>query len=256
MKRDNRTQPKQVARTGTRLNDGRFATTHWSVVLAAGRSSSPHHEPALSTLCQTYWFPLYAYLRRRGYDSHEAADYTQAFFAQMLGKDYLKKVKPAPGKFRSFLLTALKHFVANERARAAAIKRGGGRAILSLDFENAETQYALEPADDLTAEKLFEKSWALTVLERTMDRLQTELADKGKQKLFDHLRLYLAAEPNSVPYREVAGQLGITEGAARVAVHRLRKRCGELLRDEIAQTVAGSDQIDDEIRGLFAALSG
>jgi len=129
---------------------GCFATTHWSMVLAAGHSSSPRHEPALSELCQTYWFPLYAYLRRRGYDAHEAADYTQAFFAQMLDKDYLKKVKPKPGKFRSFLLTALKNFVANERARAAAKKRGGGRAVLSLDFENAETQYALEPSDDLS----------------------------------------------------------------------------------------------------------
>lgn len=235
---------------------GRFATTHWSVVLAAGHSSSPHHEPALSTLCQTYWFPLYAYLRRHGYDAHQAADYTQAFFTQMLDKDYLKKVKPKPGKFRSFLLTALKHFVANERARAAARKRGGGRAVLSLDFENAESQYALEPADDLTPEKMFEKSWALTVLERTMDRLQTELTDKGKQGLFDHLRMYLAAEPGSVPYSEVAARLDMTEGAARVAVHRLRKRCRELLRDEIAQTVAGAEQIDDEIRGLFAALSG
>ena len=235
---------------------GRFATTHWSVVLAAGRSSSPHHELALSTLCQTYWFPLYAFLRRRGYDAHEAADHTQAFFAQMLDKNYLRKVKPEPGKFRSFLLTALKHFVANERARAAARKRGRGRAVLSLDFENAETQYALEPADDLTPEKLFEKSWALTVLERTMDRLQAELADKSKRELFDHLRMYLAAEPNSVPYREAAAKLGMTEGAARVAVHRLRKRCRELLRDEIAQTVTSEEQIDDEIRGLFVALGG
>ncbi|MBL7187449.1 MAG: sigma-70 family RNA polymerase sigma factor [Phycisphaerae bacterium] len=247
-----RNKPTNFSPDGRR----RFATTHWSMVLAAGRSSSPRHEPALSTLCQTYWFPLYAYLRRHGHDAHEAADYTQAFFAQMLDKDYLKKVKPEGGKFRSFLLTALKHFIANERARAAAKKRGGGRAILSLDFENAESQYALEPADDLTPEKLFEKSWALTVLERTMDRLGAELASKGKQKLFDHLRVYLAAEPSAIPYREVAAELGMTEGAARVAVHRLRKQCRQLLRDEIAQTVADEGQIDDEIRGLFAALSG
>ncbi len=234
---------------------GRFATTHWSVVLAAGRSSSPDHEPALSTLCQTYWFPLYAYLRRHGYDAHEAADHTQAFFAQMLDKNYLGKVRPKPGKFRNFLLTALKHFVANERARAAALKRGGGRAALSLDFENAESRYALEPAEDLTPEKLFEKSWALKVLERTMDRLDAELAEKGKQKVFDHLKIYIAAEPNSVPYREAAAELNMTEGAVRVAVHRLRKRCREILRDEIAQTVAGQEQIDDEIRRLFSALS-
>jgi RNA polymerase sigma-70 factor (ECF subfamily) len=235
---------------------GRFATTHWSVVLAAGRSSSPQHGPALSTLCQTYWFPLYAYLRRHGYDAHEAADYTQAFFARMLDKNYLKKVEPKPGKFRSFLLAALKNFVANERDRATAQKRGGGRTVLSLDFENAENQYALEPADNLSPEKLFEKSWALTVLERTMDSLEAELAGKGKQRLFEHLRVYLAAETSSIPYSEVAGKLGMTEGSVRVAVHRLRKRCRELLRDEIAQTVATEGQIDDEIRGLFAALSG
>ena len=234
---------------------GRFATTHWSVVLAAGDSSSPKHREALSTLCKKYWFPLYAYLRRRGYDSHQAEDATQAFIALMMEKHYLHKVEPIPGKFRSFLLTAMKHFLANERDRARAQKRGGGRTILSLNFENAENQYALEPANDLSPEKLFEKSWALTVLERTMDQLEAELAGKGKQKLFEHLRIYLVAEANSIPYSEVATKLGMTEGATRVAVHRLRKRCRELLRGEIAQTVAGEDQIDDEIRGLFAALS-
>jgi len=242
--------------TDSSAGKDQFATTHWSVVLAAGRSSSPNHEPALSTLCQTYWFPLYAYLRRHGYDAHKAADYTQAFFTQMLDKEYLKKVKPKPGKFRSFLLTALKHFVANEQARAAAFKRGGGRTILSLNFENAESQYALEPADDLTPERLFEKSWALTVLERTIDRLGIEMAEKGKRDVFDHLKTYISAEPNSVPYREAAVRLDMTEGAVRVAVHRLRNRCREILRDEIAQTVAGPDDIDDEIRRLFTALTG
>ncbi len=243
--------PKSWGRGGT----GRFATTHWSVVLAAGKSSSAQHKQALSTLCQTYWFPLYAYLRRVGYNAHESADYTQGFFAKMLEKHYLRQVKPRPGKFRSFLLASLKHFVANERARARAVKRGGGRTVLSFDFENAENQYALEPADDLSPDKVFEKSWALTVLERTMDRLEAELAGKNKQKLFDHLRVYIAAEASSIPYREAAAELGMTEGGVRVAVHRLRRRCRELLRDEIAQTVAAEDQIDDEIRGLFAALT-
>lgn len=246
----------KVSKKSVPAGESRFATTRWSVVLAAGKSSSLQHKQALSTLCQTYWFPLYAYLRRHGYEAHEAADYTQAFFAQMLEKHYLKQVKPKPGKFRSFLLASLKHFVANERNRARAKKRGGGRTILSLDFENAENQYALEPADHLSPEKLFEKSWALTVLERTMDRLEGEVAGRNRQKLFDHLRVYLAAEANSVPFHKVAAELGMTEGAVRVAVHRLRRRCRELIREEIAQTVSTEEQIDEEIRGLFAALIG
>jgi RNA polymerase sigma factor (sigma-70 family) len=239
----------------TPAGNGRFATTHWSVVLAAGDSASPQHHEAMSTLCHKYWFPLYAYLRRRGYDTHRAEDSTQAFFAQMLEKHYLRKVEPAPGKFRSFLLVAMKHFLANEYDRARAQKRGGDRTILSLDFENAENQYALEPANELSPEKLFEKSWALTVLTRIMKQLEAELVGKGKQKLFEHLSIYLAVDADAIPYCEVATKLGMTEGATRVAVHRLRKRCRELLRNEIAQTVSSEDQIDDEIRGLFAALS-
>jgi len=236
--------------------DGRFATTHWSVVLAAGHSSAVQHRPALSSLCETYWFPLYAYLRRHGHDSHQAADYVQAFFTRLLEKDYLKKVKPEGGKFRSFLLTALKHFIANERAHDAAQKRGGGRAVLSLDFESAEDRYALDPADNLSPEKLFERSWALTVLKQTMERLEAELVSKGKQKLFHQLKAYIAAETNAVPYSEVAAKLEMTEGAVRVAVHRMRKRCRDLLRDEIAQTVSSEDEIDEEIQGLFTALGG
>jgi len=238
-----------------RPSAARFATTHWSVVAAAGRPASPDYRQAMETLLRTYWFPLYAYLRRNGHNANEAADYTQAFFTRMLEKQYLKSVAPKPGKFRSFLLTALKHFLANERDRANAKKRGGGRKILSLDFQSAESQYALEPADRLTPEKLFEKSWALTVLERTMTQLEAELAAKNKQKLFDHLKVYLAAEPGSVPYRDMAAKLNMTETAVKTTVHRLRKRCRQLLRNEIAQTVAAESQIDDEIRGLFAALA-
>lgn len=223
--------------------------------MAAGRPSSEGYQEALETLLETYWFPLYAYLRRHGSSRDEAADFTQAFFAKMMEKQYLKGVGPRPGKFRSFLLTALKHFISNERDRARAKKRGGGRKILSLDFDSAENQYALEPADELTPEKLFEKSWALTVLQRTMGRLEAELAGRGKQKLFDRLKCYLAAEAGVVPYREVAGELGMSEGAVKTTIHRLRRRCREILRDEIAQTVASEDQIDDEIRGLFAALA-
>ncbi len=242
--------------SSTPTGTSRFATTHWSVVLAAGDSSSPQHREALSTLCQKYWFPLYSYLRRHGYAGHQAEDCTQAFFARMLEKKYLRQVGPKPGKFRSFLLTALKHFLANEYDRTRAQKRGGGRRLLSLDFENAENQYILEPSHQLSAEKLYEKSWALTVLERTMDRLETELASANKQKLFDCLKVYLGAETGSIPYRDVATELGVTEGAVKVSVHRLRKRCRELLRDEIAQTVTTSDEIDEELRNLFSALGG
>ncbi len=233
---------------------GRFATTHWSVVMAAGRPKSASYWQALETLCRTYWFPLYAYLRRHGNDSHQAQDYTQAFFTALLAKGGLGLADPKRGKFRSFLLASLKHFLSNERARARAKKRGGGRKALSLDFENAESQYALEPRDELSPEKLFERSWALTVLDRTMARLQAEAISTNKQKLFEHLKSYLTADKDSAPYRVAADDLDITEGAVRVAVHRLRRRYRELLRDEIAQTVTSDDQIDEEIRDLFTAL--
>ena len=233
---------------------GRFATTHWSVVMAAGRPKSASYQQALETLCKTYWFPLYAYLRRHGCDSNQAEDYTQAFFAGLLAKGGLRLADPKRGKFRSFLLASLKHFLSNERARARAKKRGGGRKVLSLDIHNAESQYALEPRDELSPEKLFERSWALTVLDRTMARLQAEAISTNKQKLFDRLKIYLTAEKSSIPYRDVAAELDMAEGALRVAVHRLRRRYRELLRDEIAQTVTSDDQIDEEIRHLFTAL--
>jgi RNA polymerase sigma factor (sigma-70 family) len=233
----------------------RFATTHWSVVLAAGSPESSGYQQALETLCRTYWFPLYAYLRRHGCDSHQAEEYTQAFFARILEKQNLRLADPERGKFRSFLLGTLKHFLADERDRARAQKRGGGRKALSIDLQEAESQYALEPADKLSPDKVFDKSWALTVLDRTMARLKAELASKNKQELFEHLKVHLTAEKGSVPYRSVAAELGMTEGSVRVAVHRLRRRYRKLLRDEIVQTVATEDQIDDEINDLFAALA-
>ena len=243
--------PKNSAQPYT----SRFATTHWSVVRAAGKTSSPHYKEALGTLCQTYWFPLYAFLRRQGHNSNQAEEYTQAFFTRLLEKRGLRLADSKRGKFRSFLLAALKNFPADERDHAQAKKRGGGRKILSLDFENAESQYTLQPAQQLDPEKLFERSWALTVLERTMARLQDESRGTKKRKAFDHLKVYLTAEKDSIPYREVADKLKITEGAVKVAVHRLRHRYRELLRDEIAQTVATEEQIDEEIRDLFAALA-
>jgi len=236
-------------------NRPRFATTHWSVVLAAGKSSSPNQKQALETLCEGYWFPLYAYLRQRGLDSHQAEDSTQAFFTHILDKHSLQTADPKYGKFRSFLLIRLKSFLSDERDRAQAKKRGGGRKILSLGFQNAEDQYALEPADQLSPEKLFEKSWALTVLERTMDRLEKEMAKKNKKKLFDHLKVYLTTEKDVIPYRNMAKELKMAEGSVRVAVHRLRRHYRKLLRGEIAQTVTDEDQIDEEMGHLFAALA-
>jgi RNA polymerase sigma-70 factor (ECF subfamily) len=223
--------------------------------MAAGKPGTTDYERALETLCQTYWFPLYAYLRRHGYDSDMAEEYTQAFFAGLLAKHGLRLADPKRGKFRSFLLVALKNFLANERARAAAQKRGGGRKILSLNFDDAENRYALEPSVELSPEKVFERSWALTVLERTMARLHSEADNAKKQKQFDCLKVYLTARKDSVPYEKVAAKLQMTEGAVRVAVHRLRRRYRDLLRDEIAQTVTNENQIDEEIRDLFSALA-
>ncbi len=247
--------PKKSRENSVSSNRPRFATTHWSVVLAAGKSSSENQKQALETLCQSYWFPLYAYLRRRGYDNHQAEDFTQAFFAHILEKHKLRTADPKYGKFRSFLLIRLKGFVSDERDRAQAQKRGGGRKIFSLSFQNAEGQYALEPAEQLSPEMLFEKSWALTVLERTMDQLEADMAKKNKQKLFEHLKVYLTTEKDVIPYQNMAEELDMTEGSIRVAVHRLRRQYRKLLRDEISQTVADEDQIDEEMGCLFAALA-
>ncbi len=233
----------------------RFATTHWSVVLTAGRKSSPKQKQALEALCQSYWFPLYAYLRQRGCDRHQAEDITQAFFAYLLEKEDLQKAAPQTGKFRSFLLVRLKGFLSDERKRARAKKRGGGRRIVSLAIQDAEGQYTLEPASQLSPERLFEKSWALKVLERTMDRLEGEMAKKNRQALFDHLKVYLTTDKDSIPYQGMAAELNMTEGSVRVAVHRLRRQYSRLLRDEIAQTVADEEQIDEELESLFAALA-
>ncbi|MHC4560233.1 MAG: RNA polymerase sigma factor [Planctomycetota bacterium] len=242
-------------KNSTPVDAGRFATTHWTVVLAAGNSSSPQHQQALSTLCQTYWFPLYVYLRRQGYDSHRAEDCTQGFFAKLLERQGLGRADPKYGKFRSFLLASLKNFLTDEWDRGRAVKRGGDKKIFSLNIENAETWYSAEPADVMSPEKLFERSWALTVLKQAMERLKAEYQNADKQQLFDHLKIYLTAQSDSVSYRDAAAALGMTEGAVKVAVHRLRRRYRELVREEIAQTVTTEAEVDEEIRDLFAALA-
>ena len=231
-----------------------FATTHWSVVFLAGQEGSAQAAEAVEKLCRTYWYPLYAYVRRCGSDMHEAQDLTQEFFARLLAGHYLGQVDRQKGKFRSFLLAAMKHFLAKEWARAKALKRGGGQALMPLDALSAETRYRLEPADPITPEKVFERRWALTLLDHVLARLSGEYAAADKCGQFEQLQGCLTGEKSLPPYVEIAARLGMTEGAIKVAIHRLRRRYRELLREEIAQTVASPAQIDDEIHHLFEAL--
>jgi len=224
------------------------------MVLAAGQTTSPQAGRALEELCRTYWYPLYAYVRRRGYDVHEAEDLTQEFFARLLIKNYLADVDREQGKFRSFLLASLKHFLANEWDRRRTAKRGGGQPVLSLDVQTAETRYKSEPTDDLTAEKLLERRWAVALLETVLDRLQAEFAAEGKSQQFDQLKVFLTEGKGSTSYASIGAKLGTTEGAVKVAVHRMRRRYRELLREEISHTVATPAEIDEEIRHLFAAF--
>lgn len=234
----------------------RFATTRWSEVLAAGRGESCESRRALAGLCETYWYPLYAYVRRRGYRAEEAQDLTQEFFARLLEKDSLKAADPGRGRFRSFLLASLKNFLAKQWRRAAAQKRGGGRTPISLDFKSAESRYGLEPSHELTPEKIYRRRWALTLLQQVLGRLRGEYDRRGKLPLFDQLKEHLTGQQGTVPYGQIAGRLKLTEGAVKVAAHRLRRRCRELLREEIAQTVARPQEVDEELRELFAAMSG
>jgi len=240
---------------GKRGGAPRFESTRWSMVVAAGHPSSPDCREALETLCRTYWYPLYAFLRRRGCPPEEAEDLTQAFFVHMLDKQDFKLADQERGKFRSFLLTSLKHFVANERRRAYTRKRGGGSQHFPLDFGSAEGQYLQEPAHGLTPEELFERSWAMTILDRTMARLESEFVGARKRKQFGLLSRHLIKGDVDATYSETGAALDITEGAVKTAVYRLRKRYRELLSEEIAQTVESKKDIDQEVRDLFAVLS-
>jgi DNA-directed RNA polymerase specialized sigma24 family protein len=233
---------------------GRFATTSWSVVAAAQDAGSSVARQALSTLCNSYWYPLYAYIRRQGYSAEQAEDLTQEFFTRLVEKDFLASVDPARGKFRSFLLAACAHFLANERDRARAWKRGGRCQLVSLDFAAAEARYGNEPSHTLTPEKLFARRWGLTLLDQVLGRLREDYVRRDKGRLFDRLRVCLLGEKEVVSCGRLAQELAMTEGAVRVAVHRLRQQFRELLRDEIARTVDSPDQVEDEIRDLFAAL--
>ena len=218
------------------------------------RGDSAGAQAALAKLCAAYWYPLYAFVRRQGLGEHDAQDLTQEFFARLLQKGWLGDVERERGRFRSFLLAAMKHFLANEWDRSRAKKRGGGVATLALDAMSAETRYRHEPADTQTAEKLFDRRWALTLLDQVLARLRAEMLAAGKLADFDALKFCLSGEKTA--YAEVARTLGMSEGAVKVAVHRLRERYRALLRAEIAETVATSDEIDGELRHLLAALSG
>jgi RNA polymerase sigma-70 factor (ECF subfamily) len=232
-----------------------FVTTRWSVVLAAGLSASAESERALAQLCRTYWYPLYAFVRRQGRSPEDAEDLTQGFFAHLLEKKALGEVERTKGNFRSFLLASLKNFLANEWNRQHAAKRGGKHSVVSLDDDMAEDRYLREASHDSTPEKLFEQSWALTVLETVLQQLRKQYDAAGKGRLFEALRDHLIGEENA-SYASAAAELGIKEGAARMAVLRMRRHFGYLLRREIAHTVADLGEMDGELRHLFASIGG
>ncbi len=233
----------------------RFATTRWSLVMTAGQRQDPDSDEALAALCTAYWHPVYAFVRSRGHAREDAEDLTQGFFARVLEKNYLGAARRESGRFRSFLLTALKFYLANEKERLATAKRGGGVPHLPLVFEEGEEIWSRETSRSLTPERVFERRWALSLLERALSALRREYQRLGKEPLFDGAKGYLVGGDVRRPYREVAGDLEMTEGAVKVAVHRLRRRYGELLRREIAQTVVRPEETEEELRHLLSALS-
>jgi RNA polymerase sigma factor (sigma-70 family) len=234
---------------------GQFTTTHWSVVIAAGERATASSDAALSELCRTYWYPLYAFIRRQGYSPHDGQDLTQAFFARLLEKNYVAKADPERGRFRTYLLAALTHFLADEWDKTRRLKRGGGREIISFDGASAEERYRLEPVDQLDAAKLYERRWVTTLFEKVLARLEEEFRDSGKGELFDRLKSSLLSEKTGLSYTELGAPLGMKEDAVKQAVHRMRRRYRELFREEIAQTVAGPGEVEDELKHLFAVLS-
>jgi len=235
---------------------GVFATTHWSVVLAAREQDTPQANAALEQLGRTYWYPLYAYVRRQGYDMGDAQDLTQGFFAHILSRGFLKRANPAKGRFRSFVLGALKYFLADEWAKLRAQKRGGKSLPVFLDAQTAEARYRLEPVDRMDPEKLFERRWATALLDRVLERIEEEYSGSGRRTVFDQLRVFLLGEKAPGGYAQVAASLQMTEGAVKVAAHRLRQRYRELFREEVAHTVEEPAELNDEVKHLFSVLAG
>ncbi len=233
-----------------------FPSTRWSRVIAAGDANDPRTRESLAGLCEAYWYPLYVFIRRRGHDPEQARDLTQDFFARLLERGILAEADPSRGRFRSFLRTVCADYLANRRERVNARKRGGGRTALPIDVAEAEGRYERELAEELTPDRIFDRSWALALLGRVLDQLRREYDEAGKAATFEALRGGLEFGPGDVPHAAIAARLGTNEGAARVAAHRLRRRYGELLRREIASTLEDPADVDDEIRDLFAALGG
>jgi RNA polymerase sigma factor (sigma-70 family) len=237
------------------LGHGDFATTRWSLVLAAGqRSKDARASEALENLCLIYWYPLYAYVRRRGYAPGDAEDLTQEFFARLLARDYLARADPHAGKFRSFLLAGINYLLSDERDKASRLKRGGGRKVISFDEEAAEARYRLEPEDQMTPERVFERSWVTTLIERAARNLREEYAAAGRAGLYDQLTEFRLDASGQRAYGEVAAQLGQSESSVKSAILRLRRRHRQLVRAEIAQTVADPSDVDNEIRYLLRML--
>jgi RNA polymerase sigma factor (sigma-70 family) len=233
---------------------GAFATTKWALVHVAQDKNSPHAATALEALCRAYWPPLYGWARSRGLSPHDAQDLTQAFFARLLEKDWLAPAQSEKGRFRTFLLVAFKRFSANEWNKCHAQKRGGGTTLLSIDQEYGESRFAAEPAHRLQPDLLYDRQWAVTLLERTMSKLDAEYVATGRSKLFEFLRPCLGKEESALPYAEIAAQLKLTEAAVKTAVYRMRARYREILRAEIADTVSSPEEVDEEIQHLFSAF--
>ncbi|HEX4121121.1 MAG TPA: sigma-70 family RNA polymerase sigma factor [Verrucomicrobiae bacterium] len=233
-----------------------FPSTHWSVVVAAGDTQSLGSSQALEKLCRAYWYPLYAFVRRRGWGAHDSQDLTQAFFAHLLEYKAFGKADTNRGKFRSFLLASLTNFLSNERDKAQRLKRGGGVEIVPLDMEEGEKRYYCEPASHESPETIFARQWAQTVVEQVAGRLREELVSAGQGERFETLKDFIMGDSPEISYAEAAGRLGLSVAAVTSAIHRMRSRFRELFRDEIANTVEESDKTDEEIRYLLTALGG
>jgi RNA polymerase sigma factor (sigma-70 family) len=232
-----------------------FNTTHWSVVLLAGEVQNPEADAALESLCRCYWYPLYAYIRRKGYSQHDAQDLTQDFFARLLERNYVRLAKAERGRFRSFLLKSLSHFLVNDWVRRQAQKRGNGQRLVSIQEQDAEERYQQEPASGVSAETLYDRRWALAVVGTALTGLGSEYRSTGRGAVFESLKDYILAEASTELYTRIGDKLGMTHGAVKVALHRLRGRFRELVRAEVAQTVPTPDEVDEELHCLIAALN-